>query len=54
MPRVALPQLNLQQVENLTDELNVGSTTLYAAWDNTVFNAYKPPRTVGMTLGYRF
>lgn len=41
-------------VKNLTDELNVGSTTLYAAWDNTVFNAYKPPRTVGMTLGYRF
>lgn len=40
--------------KNLTDELNIGSTTLYAAWDNTVFNAYKPPRTYGVTLGYRF
>lgn len=41
-------------MKNVTDELNIGSTTLYAAWDDTVFNAYKPPRTFGLTVGYRF
>lgn len=41
-------------LKNATDELNIGSTTLYAAWDDTVFNAYKAPRTYGVTFGYRF
>lgn len=40
--------------KNITDELNVASTTLYAAYDDTVFNAYKPPRTVGVTVSYNF
>lgn len=40
--------------KNLTDELNVASTTLYAAWDDTVFNAYKAPRTFGATISYNF
>lgn len=41
-------------VKNVTDELNVASTTVYAAYDDTVFNSYKAPRTLGVTLGYRF
>ncbi|WP_076410640.1 TonB-dependent receptor [Shewanella sp. UCD-KL12] len=40
--------------KNLTDELNIGSTTVYAAWDDTVYNAYKPPRTYGVTFSYNF
>ncbi len=40
--------------KNITDELNVASTTLYAAYDDTVYNAYKPPRTVGVTVTYNF
>lgn len=40
--------------KNITDELNIASTTLYAAWDDTVFNAYKAPRTIGITATYRF
>jgi len=40
--------------KNITDELNVASTTVYAAWDDTVFNAYKAPRTIGLTASYRF
>jgi len=40
--------------KNLTDELNVASTTLFAAFDDTVFNAYKPPRTAGLTVSYNF
>ncbi|MBV7315113.1 TonB-dependent receptor [Shewanella sp. NIFS-20-20] len=40
--------------KNLTDELNIGSTTLYTAWDDTVYNAYKAPRTFGVTLTYNF
>lgn len=46
---------NLQVwAKNITDELNVASTTVYAAYDRTVFNAYKPPRTFGVTVGYNF
>jgi len=40
--------------KNLTDELNTASTTVYAAWDDTVFNAYKAPRTFGVSVSYRF
>ncbi|MCR8922816.1 TonB-dependent receptor [Dasania sp. GY-MA-18] len=40
--------------KNLTDELNVASTTIYAAWDDTVFNVYHPPRTYGVTFNYNF
>ncbi|MEW6999375.1 TonB-dependent receptor [Colwelliaceae bacterium BS250] len=40
--------------KNLTDELNLASTTVYAAYDDTVFNSYKAPRTVGVTFGYNF
>ncbi|WOH36173.1 TonB-dependent receptor [Thalassotalea fonticola] len=40
--------------KNLTDELNVASKTLYAAWDDTVYNVYTPPRTVGITATYNF
>ena len=40
--------------KNITDELNVASTTIYAAWDDTVFNVYHPPRTYGITGTYNF
>ena len=40
--------------KNLTDELNIASTTLYAAMDDTVYNSYKAPRTYGVTFGYNF
>lgn len=40
--------------KNLTDELNIGSTTLYSAWDDTVYNAYKAPRTYGVSVTYNF
>ena len=40
--------------KNITDELNTASTTLYAAFDDTVYNAYKSPRTVGVTVSYNF
>jgi iron complex outermembrane receptor protein len=40
--------------KNLTDELNLASTTVYAAYDDTAFNAYQPPRTFGLTGIYNF
>ncbi|ALS97050.1 TonB-dependent receptor [Lacimicrobium alkaliphilum] len=40
--------------KNLTDEQNVASTTVYAAWDNTVFSSYKAPRTFGVSVTYQF
>ncbi|WP_102794706.1 TonB-dependent receptor [Bowmanella denitrificans] len=40
--------------KNLTDEQNIASTTVYAAWDNTVFSSYKAPRTFGISATYQF
>jgi iron complex outermembrane recepter protein len=40
--------------KNLTDEQNIASTTVYAAWDNTVFSSYKAPRTFGVSVTYQF
>ncbi|AWL13179.1 Pesticin receptor [Saliniradius amylolyticus] len=40
--------------KNLTDEENIASTTVYAAWDDTVFSSLKAPRTYGVTASYRF
>lgn len=40
--------------KNLTDELNIASTTVYAAYDDTAFNVYHAPRTFGLTGTYNF
>lgn len=41
-------------VKNVTDELNVASTTVYTAWDPTAYTVYQPPRTIGLTASYRY